>query len=647
MNQMELEACTSLNDEQRAVVTSGDGYSLVLAGAGSGKTRTLVYRMAWLHSRGVSLDRIMLLTFTNKAAREMLSRAQSLMGIYYRLPYGGTFHSLANLFLRRFASLIGREPDYTILDKSDEHDLLKECIVTMQQEFGKLAPKPAVASSLYSFCRNSMSPLKEVLSCRRETEQDLCGVYQSLFCLYEEEKVRNKVMDFDDLLVCWHELLAHVEYRMFINSTISHVLVDEYQDTNRLQFEILKRLVPTGGNLLVVGDDAQSIYSFRAAEIRNILDFQEHYPDCRIFRLTTNYRSTPEILTLANASIQSNMSQFPKELKPVLASGSLPRVVNCPDQTHEAHFIVQEVKKLVEKGLSPERIVVLFRARYQSLRLEMILLREGISYCVRGGIGFFEQAHIKDLLAFLNLLINPLNLMAFRRAVRLFPGIGGKSADSLHSRFINDFHPDKTGGTPFQITKSGRKAEEGYAEFTKVLRALDGETNPGAVISLILDRFYRDYLVRSFDNAPERESECEELAVLSGNYTSVALFLSEAVLDDGIKGENRHGNPANALTLSTIHQAKGLEWEAVFLLGLNHDIFPDARNSDGPSLEEERRLFYVAVTRAQRELYLTYPTMIEQRRNIALAEKSLFLKELPDSVYETWKVTQAGAPRFW
>lgn len=643
---MNIEA--ALNPEQLKVVREADGHSLVLAGAGSGKTRTLIYRLAYLFQRNVPLDEIMLLTFTNKAAKEMLFRAQNLIGVTYMFPYGGTFHHVANLFLHRFSSLVGLPDDYSIIDKEDEKDLLKGCLVNLAAKFGNYAPKPGLLSSIYGLSRNSCCPVADTIARRFPALINSTDVFLEIFNSYLEEKKKQHLLDFDDLLCYWNQLLDNEIYRNFMDR-IHYVLVDEYQDTNRLQFEILEKLVPKDGNLLVVGDDAQSIYSFRAAEIRNILDFQERFPGCRVFRLTTNYRSTPEILDLANASISKNMHQYPKDLKPVLPTGLIPRIVKCGDQHQEALFIVQQIRKLKEAGTEPSEIAVLFRARYQALRLEMQLKKDGMPFVVRGGRGFFEQSHIRDIMAFLRLLFHPFNLQDFLRVIKLFPGIGNKNAETLHFRFIREFHGDRLSDPEdLQPVRLSKKVEEGWAMFAQLYAKTMTMEKGGEIVTAILNDFYSNYLSMEYEDADEREAEIEELGILAGS-TNIRDFIHLAVLDEDIKNDQYSSSEEeSSVILSTIHQAKGLEWSVVFILGVSQGIFPDSRNEDKEGIEEERRLFYVAVTRSKKELYISYPDLVEKygsasvrggkQKYLAMVSPSKFLTELPAECYETWKV---------
>jgi len=633
-----MNLLTQLNDEQLNVVTTKHDYSLVLAGAGSGKTRTLVYRLAYLVENGNSPEKIMLLTFTNKAAKEMLNRAKKLVGESFYFPFGGTFHSIANSFIKRFSSLLNIDKEYTILDKSDEQDMLKDSILIAGYQKLKELPKPKLISTVYGLMRNSCDTLENTINNRFPSMKKNIDFFSTVIKIYEQEKKKHLSLDFNDLLVFWNVLLDMEECKDFIRHRVTHILVDEYQDTNRLQFSILKKLSDIIGNLMVVGDDAQSIYSFRAAEIGNILKFSDVFPDQKVYKLTTNYRSTPEILNFANQSIMNNKSQFDKVLTPVNEAGPLPKILRCQDQVAEANYIISKILELKEAGIMPSEIAVLFRARYQSIRLEMNLINNNIEYVVRGGRGFFEQSHIKDIIALLQIVSNPQNLLAFKRIIKMFPGIGPKSADKLHLLFLNEFYSERLNIESIPPRPRGKKILEGYNDFKKIFDVIMSEKEPESMIMDFLNNFYRDYLSKNFDDPGDREKECEELALLSQNYQDLNEFLNEAILNEEIRNSGNIEEKQNKVTLSTIHQAKGLEWNGVFILGVNHEIFPDSRHLENNALEEERRLFYVAVTRAKKHLFISYPGLIERYNSLSLGDPSKFITEIPEAYYESLRV---------
>jgi len=610
-----------LNTEQRRVVEEGDGFSLVLAGAGSGKTRTIVYRVAHLLDRGVPADRILLLTFTNKAADEMMARIREMMsvsGVAAGL-WGGTFHSVANRLLRLHGSHLGYGRRFSILDETDSRALIKATIKEAGCDpKGRKFPSPAVVSAVISYARNSMRDLDEVIESRHPGllmfREDIRRVAER----YDRKKRDSESMDFDDLLCQLLRLLKEVpEVRERLRERFRHILVDEYQDTNAVQAEIIAGLAGRDSNVLVVGDDAQSIYSFRAAEIRNILDFPERFGGTRTFRLETNYRSTPEILTLANDIISRNAAQFPKELRSVRDNADRPAVIALPSARQEAEFVAGRIRQLIEEEGVPESdIAVLFRATHHSQALEFELMTHGMEYEYRGGAKFFDRAHVKDVLAFLRLCHNLRDEASWRRVLGLQPGIGEVSAGRIFGLVRTSRSLTEAVRTPVSET-CGRRVVQGWAGLIRILgRLVETGGDPAELVRAVTDSDYAAYLETEYPNAAERFDDLEQLASFAERYETLADFLSEITLNDSL---HQRGHPAAGdasrltgqaprLVLSTIHQAKGLEWDTVFLIHLNASSFPNRRAAlEEGGLEEERRLFYVAATRAKRQLVLSFP----------------------------------------
>ncbi len=422
-----------LNEEQREVVLAGGGPVLVIAGAGSGKTRTLVYRVARLIESGTDPARILLLTFTNKASRDMLRRVETLLTVDTRRLMGGTFHSVGNRLLRRFGGRVGLGPNFTILDPEDAREMLEAAtsdrkIPVVERRF----PKGDVLLDLYSYTINTGRPFTEVLFERTPHFSPLEAEIVSVFQRYRERKRAANAGDYDDLLLAWKRLLEEIpEAAVELQRSYDHVLVDEYQDTNRLQGEIVDGMARAKKNVTVVGDDAQAIYSFRGASFENILGFPERYPDAKTFRLTRNYRSTPEILALANASIAHNVRQFPKELQATRPPGPMPAVVPLPDIPEQARFVGQRLLEWHDEGEKLSDLAVLYRAHYQALELQIELTRRGIPYEIRSGVRFFEQRHVKDVLAFLRIAVNPKDELSWKRALKLFPRVGERAAAAV------------------------------------------------------------------------------------------------------------------------------------------------------------------------------------------------------------------------
>jgi DNA helicase-2/ATP-dependent DNA helicase PcrA len=443
-------------------------------------------------------------------------------------------------------------------------------------------------------------------------------------------------MDFADLLARWHQVLALPHISAKYAQAFQYILVDEYQDTNRLQFEILKPLASCHGNILVVGDDAQSIYSFRAAEINNLLDFPKIFEGTKIFKLQINYRSSPQILHLANEIIKHNINQFPKTLEAIRKDSDSPCVVKTNDVYQQASFIGQRVLELNREGIPLGEIAVLFRSRFQALELEMELLKRNIPYLIRGGLRFFEQAHLKDVLAYLKIIINPKDELSFKRAICIHKGIGRSSAYKIWEQHVR-------AGKSFADIERGlsKRQREGFKEFAALIQKLKKIHNPSEGLREIL-KVYRDYCYLSFDNPDERILDLEELAKMATQYSGLKQFLFDLGSFEEFKGETivSEREKEEILVLSTIHQAKGLEWEAVFIIGFCEYDFPHPKALDSQeSLEEERRLFYVAVTRTKSLLYITYPQTKHTFKNgLILTRPSMFLYEIPQSHYEEWEI---------
>jgi len=658
---LKIDYAKALNPEQLSVVENGEGHVLVLAGAGSGKTRTIVYRVAWLLEHGVSPDRILLVTFTNKAAREMLSRVQELLGSVPTSIWGGTFHHVANRILRQYASRVGRTPSFSILDQEDSRSLIAACVAdldidTTQKRF----PAPGVVQNMVSFSRNTRQDLADVVHERLPNFSHVAEKVQVVAKRYAERKEKQNLVDFDDLLELMLRLLTdHADVRQRLQEQFQYVLVDEFQDTNSLQGDLVRHLADVHGNLLVVGDDAQSIYAFRGADIHNILQFPKDFPDTKQFRLETNYRSTPEILAAANAVIANNVEQFPKNLTPARPKGDKPSLVPCRDDGQEAAFIAQRVLELQESGLKFADIAVLVRAVSHTQALEFELAQRDIPYVVRGGLRFFERAHIKDVVSYLKLIANPQDEVAWLRALGLQVGVGPKIATNLFLQ-LRDLTDVRGLATVDLVNLADKRGSKGVAAFQKILRALltvgvaDPKKEkmtfpPQDLIRIVATSDYVDYLRSQYPDADERLQDLEQLALFAGKYRSLDSFLTDVSLQEAFSAGAVADNEADdALILSTIHQAKGLEWEAVFVPRLLEGSFPNGRALDEANgIEEERRLFYVAVTRARQHLTLTYPLVINPTGAMLLTRPSRFLEEIPSSAVDRVEVQEELATGNW
>lgn len=637
----------NLNAEQYEVVTKADGSCLVLAGAGSGKTRTLIYRLAYLLERGVPPSSILLMTFTNKAAREMKDRAEMILKYTPKGLFCGTFHHVGNRILRKFASLVGFGPDFGILDRHDSRDLVRACVKKQNYKIKKEKfPKPSVIQSIISFSANTDKTIEKVLSEKYPYFTQFTGEINEIKELYSKKKKNSNSMDYDDLLVKLRWLLKNSpSAREYYTEKFHYVMVDEYQDTNLIQADIVDMLGGNHNNILVVGDDAQSIYSFRGARVENILSFPERFPGTKTFKLETNYRSAPEILDLANDSLLNNDDQFPKKLKSVNPPLGKPALVEVNDLYQQASFVVQRVLEMRGEGVEMKDVVVLFRAHYQSAELEMELVKRGIPYVVRGGIRFFEQAHIKDVLAYLRIIVNPLDEISWMRVLTLCPGIGPGYATRIFEHFkktgvtVKDFlNMDISGMFP-------QKVRAGYKGFIKTMRIATGpgiDNDPGMMINSVLEAGYETRVLANFENAKDRVDDIHELANFSHDYNELKDFLNDITLRENFRGETilNTGDDEEQLVLSTIHQAKGLEWDAVMLIGLCEGQFPHPKAMNEKSeMEEERRLFYVAATRARKYLYLIHPaTRYDYQKGTVIACESRFLEELSSEDYEIWEV---------
>lgn len=636
-----------LNDEQLRVVGSGEGHVLVLAGAGSGKTRTIVYRVAFLIERGVKPENILLVTFTNKAAKEMLFRVERLLGAFPKGLWGGTFHHVANLLLRRYARAIGYEPNFTILDEEDSKDLITVIVKELAIDPKKQRfPSAAVIQNLLSMARNTQMRIADLVEERRPDFLKVLDKLEAIEKNYAERKARNNLMDFDDLLVHLARLLEqNAVVREKLANQFRYILVDEYQDTNKLQASIVRQLASVHHNLLVVGDDAQSIYSFRGADISNILGFPKTFPNTATFKLEHNYRSTQPILDLANASITHNEDQFRKKLVHVREGKVRPALVPAASPKQEAEFIAEMILQLRDEGIPLQKMAVLFRAAYQSQTLEFELTRRDIPYEFRGGVRFFERAHIKDTIAFLKILSNPADEVAWLRVLNLQVGIGGQTAAAIYNQLA------AAGNLPQNIVQLTpdlpSRAQAGWAAVQKTFRGLltiNYVQEPSALVSAIRKGEYREYLANQYPNFEERLEDLEQLALFAEQYTELEKFLAEVSLQEsfGIQGAGEASKDDEAIILSTIHQAKGLEWEAVFVIHLVEPGFPNAKALDEErGLEEERRLFYVAVTRAMTHLYLTYPIADDYRlMSMRMHEPSRFLREVDEELFELYEVEE-------
>jgi DNA helicase-2/ATP-dependent DNA helicase PcrA len=661
-----IDYAAELNEQQFAAVTAAPGPLLVIAGAGSGKTRTLTYRVAYLLENGIDPRNILLLTFTNKAARQMLDRVANLLPMDASGIWGGTFHSIGNRMLRRHGSAIGYPSGFSIMDREDQKDLINSVVASAGIDPKEIRfPKGDVLADLFSFVVNTEKPMEELLAEKFPYFLPLLEKIQDVQARYERKKKSTNSLDFDDLLEKTLSMLQqHEEIASFYRRQFQFILVDEYQDTNKIQADFIDTLARDHKNVMVVGDDAQSIYSWRGANFQNILEFPKRYPGAQVFKIEMNYRSVPEILEVANAAIATNVQQFRKNLSPTRESNAVkPAVVALNDGSEQAQFVAQRILELRDEDVDLSDIAVLYRAHYHAVELQLELSRRGIPYQITSGIRFFEQAHIKDVTAFVRVVANPRDEVAFKRMVKLLPGIGNRSAENLWNAWDKSLGAapvaDEDAATPVNpgykfgerilAMSVGARSKKSWAQLAHTLDEIapDGQPNPPSeMITSIVEAIYDDYAKANFTNYELRREDLTQLAVFARQFKDVNEFLSQLALISNVDAEaapNQTGDK-EAVNLSSVHQAKGLEFHAVFVIWLSDGMFPSARSLDTrDALEEERRLFYVAVTRARDELYLSYPHMrLNAGYGDIIQRPSRFLKEIPNKLVEDWQVQRGG-----
>jgi len=596
-----------LNPPQLEAVMNLEGPLLVVAGAGSGKTRTLVYRVARLVETGVPPEGILLLTFTRKAAGEMLERAAGLVDENCRRVSGGTFHSLAHRVLRSHAHLLGFERTFTILDRSDMEMVIQSLVreIRVDREVERF-PKKATIANILSKAANLKCSLPDLVM---EEYAQFLGVLpqlEKIGKLYGEYKREHQLMDYDDLLLLLRRLLAEKEeVRRLLAGQYRYIMVDEYQDTNATQAEIIHWLGHEHRNVMVVGDDSQSIYSFRGADFKNMFSFAELFPEAKTIKLEENFRSTQPILNFTNALMEKAEERYTKCLFTRRKGGDLPRLVNTGTDPDQARYICRTIKEELARGRSLRDFAVLFRAAYHSFTLEMELARQGIPFVKYGGFKFMESAHIKDLLAFLRVLVNKQDVVSWQRVLKMVKNIGpGKSRAIVSWMKETDAHPSQVADWP----KAGKR-EEGLKALAELFRSLSKEKlRPEEAVDRAI-QYYDPILKDLFDDYPRRQRELEQLAIMAERYRSIRSFLDDIALEPPTSpADLSREKPGDVLTLSTVHSAKGLEWRVVFVIWVLDGYFPAARaRSKVEALEEERRLMYVAATRARDQLILCYP----------------------------------------
>lgn len=639
-----------LNDGQHAAVTAMDGPLLVIAGAGTGKTRTLVYRVARLVDLGVDPQSILLLTFTRRAAEEMLRRASLLIDNRCERVAGGTFHSFANMVLRQYGRKVGLSTAFTIMDRSDSEDVIQHLRVDMGLNTKeKRFPRKQTVAEIYSMALNKQVSITDLI------ERDYPHLFEALDELltlcqrYQDYKRDRTLLDYDDLLTQLRDLLSdQEEVRCHLSERYRYIMVDEYQDTNRLQSQIIRLLAASHSNVMVVGDDAQSIYSFRGAHFRNIMDFPTEFPGAKLIYLEENYRSTQPILSFTNELIRRAKERYEKKLFTHKENGEVPLLVRAENEQMQSRFVCQKVLELREEGVPLWDMAVLFRSSFHSFDLEMELARHNIPFVKRGGFQFMESAHIKDLLAHLRISYNPQDTVSWGRALLLLEGVGPQLCQKV-IQWVTD------GGLPWERLRSFNakgKVAVGLKTLAQVLEAC-GEWARPPQQAQYLSQYYLPILKRKYpDDHPKRTRDLEHFLTMTERYSSLERLLTDMALEpptDSVGGMLAVDPDEGPLVLSTIHSAKGLEWNSVFIIWALEGRFPSFYNvNTEEELEEERRLLYVAATRAKEKLYISYPIKVYDRSmSTILSRPSQFIEDIPEELLEPVSLVEEGEDESW
>ncbi len=626
-----------LNEAQCEAVTTINGPVLVIAGAGSGKTRTLVHRLAYLVEQGISPKEILLLTFTRKAAQEMTGRAGFLMGGECQQVMGGTFHAMANLLLRRYGHHVGYSPNFTILDRSDAEgiiNLLKSSLDLTGA--GKRFPRKQVILNIISGSVNKSISFDDLVGTQYFHLVEFLEDIRRIRDHYHQFKRDHGLMDYDDLLVNFRDVLAgNDDVRHEVSSRFRYVMVDEYQDTNKIQADIVRLIASDHNNIMVVGDDSQSIYSFRGADFRNIMDFPDIFPGTKIVRLEENYRSTQKILEMTNAIIAQAEEKYTKKLYSRIDSGERPLLFGARDESEQARYVAEKIADLHDKGVAYHDMAVLFRSGFHSYKLELELTNRHIRFEKRGGMKLTETAHIKDVLAYLRLICNAEDSLSWNRILLQLPKVGPKTAQKIVAVIRNAEDPL----TALKKYKAGASWRDHFQEMVEMLIGLMECGTPVAQFDHVMD-YYRPVFEQLYpDDYPSRSRDLEQLKEIISEYTELQKFLDDTTLDPPESLLDTGDMEQDTLILSTVHSAKGLEWDTVFVIHLADGKFPSSHSAAFPEqLEEERRLLYVAATRAKSQLFLTYPReTIAPDRTRQYSPISPFLAELPSGLIQSLK----------
>ncbi|OGU18086.1 MAG: ATP-dependent DNA helicase [Ignavibacteria bacterium GWB2_35_12] len=626
-----------LNPAQYDAVMHNNGAALVIAGAGTGKTRTLVYRLSRLVEDGVQPDSILLLTFTRKASAEMLRRASTLLDGRCERVSGGTFHSFSLNILRRYSKILGMDGNFNVLDQGDSEDTIN--LLRTQMRFDKSKkrfPKKETLLKIFNLSVNRCLNIEDVILKDFPFFFEELDNINQIFQAYKSYKLKYNILDYDDLLLYLYKLLNEFhDTKKEINRKYTYLMVDEYQDTNKLQHEIVKHLAGPNENVMAVGDDAQSIYSFRGAEFKNIIDFPFSFKDCKIYKIEENYRSTQEILTLTNEIIKSAPFQYQKELFSRKSAIEKPKIITSENERQQSLFLVQEILELREQQIPLEEMAILFRSAFLSFDLEIELNKANIPYKKFGGMKFVETAHIKDMTSFFKILSNPRDAVSWNRALLLLDGVGPRTSTRIIEQ-IAEKGVDITKSPDLTWIPKGRDSINSMFIFINEIST--GKINIGERANLIAE-FYKPLLQNKYDDWQKRWKDIEMFITIAERYKSTNEFLNDMAIKPPIESVidiEEESKEDEYLTLTTIHSAKGLEWKAVFLIWILDGRFPSSKAADSiDSIEEERRLFYVACTRAKDYLYLTYPTNIYDReQGIVLSKPTRFLDGINEGFAE-------------
>ncbi len=634
--EFKIDYQNELNKSQFEAVSSVEGPLLIIAGAGSGKTRTLVYRTAYLVESGIKPENILLLTFTRKAANEMLKRASTILDSRCEKISGGTFHSFANIILRKYSNALGLKNSFTILDRSDSEDAVNLFRNKFIENKKIRFPRKSTICDIYSKAINKNSSINDIIE-REFPHFDYCIEQITEICsLYNAYKRENSLLDYDDLLIYLLTLLKSEEaVKRSLSDTHKYIMVDEYQDTNQIQADIIRELAFTHNNVAVVGDDSQSIYSFRGANFKNIMDFPKTFQNTKIITLEENFRSTKEILNLTNEIIAQAKEKYPKKLFSRDKTGDIPALVCAKDMQTESEFVSQRICELIEEGISLKDIAVLSRSSSTTYNLELELNKRKIPFKKFGGYKFSETAHIKDVIAHLRVILNPDDKISLNRILLLIKGIGSSTSSKLMPLFS-----EKNPANNLMIT-AGNKFKNEISKLQElIIRSKNPDLSLLEIVSAVIE-YYLPYFKEKYDDFNKREKDLGHFLDLAKNYKSLERFLSDMAVEppnSSVLDIEEGSVKDEYLTLSTIHSAKGLEWDTVFVIGAVEGKFPSIYAFNNlEDLEEERRLFYVACTRAKNNLYITYPIdMFDHAMNITLSMPSRFVENIEDSLLEKW-----------